>query len=481
MPQISLDVSSKSCPPRRIEGPAAVVPPSSAYFEQLDQRLLLASSSVLFQDTFSSSTPSSAWSFVGGTWQINKGTLSQTSTAAADPKKAMITNQTYPSNLMVTAEVQVKSWNAGDMARAGVGLYTNPSNGNGYNLVFHGANQVQFLDDKVTWGNAYTFHWQVGTWYWFQLAEINGTLEGKVWAAGTAEPQSWMFQQTGWTNRTGERPALNGGSARASAGSSTVSFASVSVTTTSVQPDTASAGSASTLPSPIAGTNYQLVFDDEFNGTSINPANWNQVGPWGGPVASAWANFSYPSLSGNMSNVSEANGATITAQNTGGGYTGTWTGGLLSTNGLHQFEYGFVEAYAKLPAGQGFWPAIWMYGSNSSSDELDIMEFLGGDVTHVYQSMHESTGAREQVAPTSTNWTSGYHLYQMLWEPGQVNFYIDNVETASFTTNVPAEPMYLMLNFDVGNGASPWGGDPHGSTPTTAQFNVAYVRVYQQS
>ena len=162
-----------------------------------------SSSPVLFHDTFSANTPSSAWSFASGTWQINKGVLSQTSTAAADPKKAMITNQTFPSNLMITAEVQVNSWNAGDMARAGVGLYTNPSNGNGYNLIFHGTNQVQFLDDKVTWGNAYTFHWQVGTWYWFQLAENNGTLEGKVWAAGTAEPQSWMFQQTGWTDRTG--------------------------------------------------------------------------------------------------------------------------------------------------------------------------------------------------------------------------------------------------------------------------------------
>ena len=64
----------------------------------------------------------------------------------------MITNQTYPSNLMVTAEVKVNSWTAGDMARAGVGLYTNTSNGNGYNLVFHGTNQVQFLDDKVHLG-----------------------------------------------------------------------------------------------------------------------------------------------------------------------------------------------------------------------------------------------------------------------------------------------------------------------------------------
>ena len=198
---------------------------------------------------------------MGGKWQINNGVLSQTSTAAADPKKAMITNQTYPSNLIVTSEVQVNSWNAGDMARAGIGLYTNTSNGNGYNLVFHGTNQVQFLNDHVTWGNAYTFKWQVGTWYWFQLEENNGTLEGKVWAAGTAEPQNWMFQQTGWSELTGGAPALNGGSANGAAGSgsSTVSFASVSVTTTNVQPDTANAGSAFAAETGSAVTFSQAI------------------------------------------------------------------------------------------------------------------------------------------------------------------------------------------------------------------------------
>ena len=206
----------------------------------------ITSASLLFHDTFSGSAPSSAWSFIGGAWQVNNGTLSQTSTTAADPKKALITNPTYPRNVMLTAEVEVNSWTAGDMARAGVGLDTSSSTGNGYNLVFHGTDQVAFLDDHVAWGNAYTFNWQVGTWYWFQLEENNGTLEGKVWAAGTAEPQTWMFQQTGWTTLTGGAPALNGSSASATGGSATVSFASVSVTTTSVQPDTASAGSAIT-------------------------------------------------------------------------------------------------------------------------------------------------------------------------------------------------------------------------------------------
>ena len=191
-------------------------------------------SPILFQDTFTSSTPGSSWSFVGGTWQEASGTLSQTSTASADPKKALITGQTFPSSVMITAMVKVNTWNPGDQARAGVGLDTNSKTGTGYNLVFHGTNQIQFLDDQVAWGNKYSFTWQVGTSYWFQLEDNNGTLLGKVWAAGTAEPQSWMFQQTGWTDRTSGAPALNGSSANATGGSATVSFSSVSVTTTSV-------------------------------------------------------------------------------------------------------------------------------------------------------------------------------------------------------------------------------------------------------
>ena len=230
--------------------------------------------------------------------------------------------------------------------------------------------------------------------------------------------------------------------------------------------------SLGSLPSPISGTNYQLVWSDEFNGTSVDTSKWNKVGPWGKPVSSTWANFSYLT-----SNVSEANGlATITVHKSGS----NWTGGILSTDTTKQFQYGFVEVRAKLPKGQGFWPAIWMYGSNTSVDELDIMEFLGGDPTTVYQTYHYDPGGQNQVQVKSSDWTTGYHLFQMLWQPGQITFYIDNVETGSWTTNVPAEPMYLMLNFDVG-GPNDWGGAPNRSTPTTATFNVDYVRVYQLS
>jgi len=381
---------------------------------------------------------------------------------------------------MITAEVRVNSWNAGDMARAGIGLYTNTSNGDGYNLVFHGTNQVQFLDDKVTWGKAYTFNWQVGTWYWFQLAENNGTLEGKVWAAGTAEPQSWMFQQTGWTNLTKGAPALNGGSASTSAGSSTVSFASVSVTTTSVQPDTATPTPppTTTLPAPIAGTNYQLVFQDNFPGTSVNPANQNAVSPFGHPVESSNPNFSY-----SASNVSVANGvATITAQNTGGGYTGTWTGGILNAE-THLYQYGYFSVTAKLPAGAGFCPAIWLCHTDAEADatgtlgELDMLEATGGNTA--YQTAHTDSGQVYQAKTTNASLTTGYNTYGLLWTPTSVTYYINGVKTGSYNVAIP-DQMYMIISLDV-CGSNDWVGPPNASTPTTAALDISSVQIYQLS
>ena len=217
------------------------------------------------------------------------------------------------------------------------------------------------------------------------------------------------------------------------------------------------------------------MWSDEFNGTSVDTSKWNKVGPWGHSVASGWANFSYLT-----SNVSVANGlAKITVQKSGR----NWTGGILSTDTTKQFQYGFVEVRAKLPKGQGFWPAIWLCHANNvtSADELDIMEFLGGDVSRVCQTYHFGATApsgQNQVSPKNSDWTNDYHLFQMKWEPGRLTYYIDNVQTGSWTASVPARPMYIMLNFDVGGS---WPGKPYSSTPTTATFNVDYVRVYQQS
>src|SRR5262249_49324099 len=148
--------------------------------------------------------------------------------ASGDVRKAEYTGASVGPNVEIDARVRVDSWDNGDYARAGVGLYTDPVMGEGYNLVFHNgtgcARTVQFLDDHIRWGNAYSFTWSVGTWYNFKLKMENGVLYGKVWQDGTDEPSAWQFTQSGWTTRSGGDPALNGGAAQSNNGASTVSF-----------------------------------------------------------------------------------------------------------------------------------------------------------------------------------------------------------------------------------------------------------------
>jgi PKD repeat protein len=186
---------------------------------------------VCWGDNFNGNSLGSAWTTYNGVWSVSGGTLSQTSTANADPKKAIVSNsgQTFGTNMLITAEVRINTWTENaDMSRGGVSLFTGTSNGQGYNLAFHNNhNTVAFLDDQVTWGPSYTYTWTTGTWYWFRFEMLNGTMYGKVWQAGTSEPSSWPYTWAYNTGRTGY-PALNGGSAN-SAGSATVSFDNVTV------------------------------------------------------------------------------------------------------------------------------------------------------------------------------------------------------------------------------------------------------------
>lgn len=209
---------------------SAVITATSADGAHTAQTTVTVSSpaNVAYTDLFEDGSVGSAWSTYGGTWTEASGVISQTSSANGSPKQAIVSNASVPNasstNLQVTAKVKVDSWTDGDYARAGVGLFTGTGNGQGYNLLFHGNHStVQFLDDGVAWGPAYSFTWTNGTWYWFKLKSEGGVLYGKVWKDGSPEPSTWPYS---WSRagRTGY-PSLNGGAtAPGAGGSSTVTF-----------------------------------------------------------------------------------------------------------------------------------------------------------------------------------------------------------------------------------------------------------------
>lgn len=240
---------------------------------------------------------------------------------------------------------------------------------------------------------------------------------------------------------------------------------------------------------------YSLFWNDEFNEATINSANWQfETGDgtdYGLPAG--WGNNElqlYTSEPQNAAVVNEDGLSVlkITAlKNTNDSYTSA----KLVTKNLASFRYGIIEVKAKMPEGQGIWPAIWTLGDNRDQidwpgcGEIDIAEVLGHEPNKYYATVHyvnsenkkgETQGVYELPAGS---FSSGYHVYSLSWEPEQMQFFLDGnlVKTIPITDDMKEfkRSMYLILNVAVGGY---WPGMPDNTTVFPQSMNVDYVRVF---
>ena len=242
-------------------------------------------------------------------------------------------------------------------------------------------------------------------------------------------------------------------------------------------------------------TGCVLVWADEFDGTGVNPTKWEfQTGDGTLYGIPGWGNNELQWYQSD--NATVANGVlTIQArqQSVGGkNYTST----RIRSRGLGDFLYGRFEMRARLPVGQGMWPAFWMlptnsfiYGTWAASGEIDIMESIGGE--QIYGTIHyggeapanTSSGSSTLLPPgTATD----FHVYAIEWEPTEIRWYVDGqlygTKTSWFSTAGPYPApfdvdFHLLLNLAVGGD---FPGNPDGSTVFPQDYVVDYVRVYQQ-
>jgi len=174
---------------------------------------------------------------------------------------------------------------------------------------------------------------------------------------------------------------------------------------------------------------------------------------------------------------------------------GKWTSARIFTKGRSDWTYGYFEIKAKMPAGKGTWPAIWMmpsrdtYGAWPDSGEIDIMEFVGFDPDKVYTSAHtKSFNHRINTQKTRAAYIkdvcTDFHTYACEWSPKGIFWYVDDkpfyffVNEGKTTAEWPFDkPFYIILNVAMGGS---WGGmmgmDPN---LNKADMVVDYVRVYQ--
>jgi beta-glucanase (GH16 family) len=266
----------------------------------------------------------------------------------------------------------------------------------------------------------------------------------------------------------------------------------------SVYLDDLSIGFGTITPTTLVGSNtYSLVWSDEFDGNSLNSANW--VAETGrGPNNDGWGNQELQTYTTNNANLRVENGSLIMqAVKT----NSSWTSARIKSQGLQSFKYGKIEFRAKLPTGSGPWPAAWLLGTNISSvnwptcGEIDVMEWRAGyngstsDVNTVGHALHSATrnGANPVQSSRSAvvNPSTAFHTYEVLWNSNNLVFSVDN-STSKVTLTPPLgdedafrEKFFLLLNLAVGGAYVGNSSNAVDSALTSATYEVDYVRVYQ--
>ncbi len=175
--------------------------------------------------------------------------------------------------------------------------------------------------------------------------------------------------------------------------------------------------------------------------------------------------------------------------------SGNFFNRTIDTDGKYYQTYGYFEIEAKLPAGQGTWPAFWLLNHDDPTlrPEIDILEaYAGGGPNSGWSdaNLHPTAFASTiwptgiQSGPTGGTKTfadlgdlsAGFHKYGLKWEPGKLTFYFDGQEM--YTANVSmSDRMYILLDLWFGSAS----GTPDGSTPTgkANAFEINYVRAWE--
>lgn len=264
--------------------------------------------------------------------------------------------------------------------------------------------------------------------------------------------------------------------------------------------------------------NYKLVWEDNFNKSSINKKNWtiNVDGNGGGNRELQYYRKQNVRIEKEPSSGARCLVITAKKQN----YKDkTATSGRLSTFDKQTFKFGKIEARIKMPkTANGLWPAFWMLGADQKTaewpkcGEIDIVEM--GKITGIENGTQDryfngachwgeswNGGSYPNKGISTTNSYSlqdDFHTYTLFWTPDSITMYLDldrypNAEPyfeipiigeglENETSRYFRKPFYIIFNLAVGGTFS----ENYDIKEITALNNgdakmyVDFVRVYQK-
>jgi len=237
--------------------------------------------------------------------------------------------------------------------------------------------------------------------------------------------------------------------------------------------------------------NWELVWADEFNYEGLADKN-----KWDYEVGFVRNREKQYYTKARPENARVENGTLIIESRKEKYEKGEYTSASLHTRHKAEWTYGRIEVRAKLPTGNGMWPAIWMLGTNRSKigwpacGEIDIMENVGFNPDVIQANIHTQAynhvkGTNKGSKITCEKPSELYHIYAIEWYEDRIDFFLDDKKYFTFQNEGAGndvwpydKPHYLILNAAIGGS---WGGQKGiDDTIFPQKYYIDYVRVFEQ-
>ena len=239
----------------------------------------------------------------------------------------------------------------------------------------------------------------------------------------------------------------------------------------------------------------EIIWGDEFNGTSLDMTKWTpQLGNGCDIGNCGWGNNEKQFYTDKPANLQVSGGNLVITALKESTQGSEYSSARIRTFNKGDWTYGKIEVKAKLPKGQGVWPAIWMLptdeklGGWPKSGEIDIMELRGQTPNTVLGTVHfgpawpNNKNKGSEYVLANNDFSNDFHVFSVIWSKDKIRWYVDGTlfYTINATDLAPEtypfnNRFHMILNLAVGGN---FLGDPDQTTILPQQLIVDYVRVY---
>jgi len=238
------------------------------------------------------------------------------------------------------------------------------------------------------------------------------------------------------------------------------------------------AGATRAAPPPTG--NWQMIFNDEFNGASLDLQKWDTIS-----VCCGHQQFNAYNLGRNCI---VANGYLREVLKKESWQGQPYTAAAITSRTFRGKQGMYFEIRCKFSKGNGLWPAFWMDGiDNPVHYEVDFLEQRGHQITVIDgPSLHKWTGGH---IGTGSSYDAGVDLSQDFHVYG-MEFKAQNTAVCYFDDRQKSQVSGFLPNDDFGSAricanfqsnTINWGPPIDNTTVLPAYYDIDYIRVYQKS